>query len=278
VLYYCLSGRYPFGDGTAVEKMMAHQFKPPTPIREVAPGIPDGLATVIDRLLQKAPDARYGDVDELVTALQPYVVMQSRPGSRFGNQTSTRSGGSAHGGSRLPTAPVPRPQPTASAQVPTPQTGPLTPVPATPIPTSDVGFSSRAGASHAGTSHSGASHSGASHSGASHVFGPEAETTRPVRRPIPASRPNPVTRANVLGRIPSAPASQSQVPTAVEAVVPVGLPAGGDDNVPFAEPAGRVTNLDAYRPGGMSFLVKFMIFLTVVISVFIVGKTYLFHS
>ena len=38
VLYYCLTGRYPFPDGTAVEKMMAHQFKQPTPIREVAPG------------------------------------------------------------------------------------------------------------------------------------------------------------------------------------------------------------------------------------------------
>ena len=28
VLYCCLTGRYPFADGTAVEKMMAHQFKP----------------------------------------------------------------------------------------------------------------------------------------------------------------------------------------------------------------------------------------------------------
>src|SRR5207253_976747 len=37
VLYHCLSGRYPFPDGTAVEKMMAHQTKPPTPIRELCP-------------------------------------------------------------------------------------------------------------------------------------------------------------------------------------------------------------------------------------------------
>ena len=28
VLYYCLTGRYPFPEGTAVEKMMAHQHKP----------------------------------------------------------------------------------------------------------------------------------------------------------------------------------------------------------------------------------------------------------
>ena len=35
VLYFCLSGQYPFPDGTAVEKMMAHQFKQPTSIREL---------------------------------------------------------------------------------------------------------------------------------------------------------------------------------------------------------------------------------------------------
>src|SRR5207247_5541173 len=34
VLYYCLTGRYPFPDGSAVEKMMAHQTQQPTPIRE----------------------------------------------------------------------------------------------------------------------------------------------------------------------------------------------------------------------------------------------------
>src|SRR5205814_8534396 len=28
-LYYCLTGRFPFSEGSAVEKMMAHQFKDP---------------------------------------------------------------------------------------------------------------------------------------------------------------------------------------------------------------------------------------------------------
>ena len=38
VLYYCLTGRVPFPEGTAVEKMMAHQTKEPTPITRVRPG------------------------------------------------------------------------------------------------------------------------------------------------------------------------------------------------------------------------------------------------
>lgn len=272
VLYYCLSGRYPFGDGTAVEKMMAHQFKQPIPVREVAPGIPDGLATVIDRLLQKAPDARYGDVDEVVQALQPYAVVPTRPGSRFG----TRPGGSNHG-SRAQSLSVPGSRlqpPAASAQVPTPQTGPLTPVPGTPIPPSGPGFSSRSGASHSGASRSGASHAG-SHSGASHVFGPGAETSQPApRAPIPTVRP---PRAPAI-RLPAAPVSQSQVPTTVESVVPVALPSMATGLAPFAEPAGKVTNLDALQPRGMSLLVKTMIFLTVVIGVFIIGKTFVFQN
>ena len=33
VMYYCLTGRYPFPDGTAVEKMMCHQHKQPTALK-----------------------------------------------------------------------------------------------------------------------------------------------------------------------------------------------------------------------------------------------------
>src|SRR5204863_151721 len=40
VMYYCLTGRYPFPDGSAAEKMMAHQFKEPRPLRELNPEVP----------------------------------------------------------------------------------------------------------------------------------------------------------------------------------------------------------------------------------------------
>src|SRR5262249_45304579 len=60
VLYFFLTGQYPFPEGTAVEKMMAHQHKQPTPVRELNPGIPAGLAEVVERLMQKVPEARYG--------------------------------------------------------------------------------------------------------------------------------------------------------------------------------------------------------------------------
>src|SRR5207253_317228 len=57
VLYYCLAGQYPFADGTAAEKMMAHQFKDPKPIRELVTGLPEGLIAIVERLMQKTPEA-----------------------------------------------------------------------------------------------------------------------------------------------------------------------------------------------------------------------------
>jgi serine/threonine protein kinase len=101
VLYFCLAGQYPFGEGTAVEKMMAHQFKQPTPLREVSKGVPDGLVTVIERLMQKSPDGRYAGVDEVVDALHPFAQEAARRGTTVS---------SPHSGQRA-AAPPPAPHP-----------------------------------------------------------------------------------------------------------------------------------------------------------------------
>jgi serine/threonine protein kinase len=73
VLYYCLAGQYPFPEGTAAEKMMAHQFKQPRPIREIVPNLPEGLVAIVERLMQKSPEARYGSSGEVAEALRPFV-------------------------------------------------------------------------------------------------------------------------------------------------------------------------------------------------------------
>ena len=73
VLYYCLAGQYPFPEGTAAEKMMAHQFKQPRPIREIVPDLPEGLIAIVDRLMQKLPEARYASSSEVAEALRPFV-------------------------------------------------------------------------------------------------------------------------------------------------------------------------------------------------------------
>src|SRR5262245_51449643 len=70
VLYYCLTGQYPFPDGSSAEKMMAHQMKQPTPIRELAPEVPEELVEVIERLMQKTPEKRYPSPADVVEALR----------------------------------------------------------------------------------------------------------------------------------------------------------------------------------------------------------------
>jgi len=149
VLYYCLAGRYPFADGNAVEKMMSHQFKQPTPIRDVVPNVPEGLATVIDRLMQKAPESRFAGVDELVDALTPFAADQSRRGSSFAgshhqNPYATQPSGSRSGGSHFGSRGSAMPIPSSHAGLSSPQTatppGGLTPIPTSPvsrIPTSN---------------------------------------------------------------------------------------------------------------------------------------------
>jgi serine/threonine-protein kinase len=77
VLYFCLTGQYPFPDGTAVDKMMAHQTKSPTPIRDLNPDVPEELTAIVDKLMQKTPEARYDSTLAVVEALRPLAATPS---------------------------------------------------------------------------------------------------------------------------------------------------------------------------------------------------------
>jgi serine/threonine-protein kinase len=118
VMYFCLTGQYPFPDGSAAEKMMAHQFKEPTPVRDLAADVPAELVEVVERLMKKAPEARYANASEVVEALKPLA---------------------GHGGARPrpvvrplpareaapPPQPQPQPQPRAAAAPAQPRPAPI---------------------------------------------------------------------------------------------------------------------------------------------------------
>jgi serine/threonine-protein kinase len=161
VLYYCLTGRVPFPEGSAVEKMMAHQTKDPTPVKELAAEVPDGLAEVVRRLMAKTPEDRYAGTDEVVEAIEPFLgeyagaaaepaaAGASRGGSSFGRPAGRLGGGSNGRMGGLPTppnsratqlpAPVPLPKPPA-----VPAAGPVGPV--GPPASRTGGFPAAAGA------------------------------------------------------------------------------------------------------------------------------------
>jgi serine/threonine protein kinase len=119
LLYFCLTGRVPFPEGSAVEKMMAHQTKEPMAIRELAPDVPEGLVAVVSKLMAKDPAGRYSGCDELVEALEPFLGdinmipggMPSTSRAAGINQSSGRRPGlgGSHGGgsaSKVPGLPV----------------------------------------------------------------------------------------------------------------------------------------------------------------------------
>jgi serine/threonine-protein kinase len=93
VLYYFLTGKYPFPEGSAVEKMMAHQYKQPTPVRDLAPETPEELVEVLERLMQKTPEARYSSSEEVVEALRP-LAASSAPVPALAKQSAGRGGAS----------------------------------------------------------------------------------------------------------------------------------------------------------------------------------------
>ncbi|MCS7015444.1 MAG: protein kinase [Gemmatales bacterium] len=73
VLFYLLSGKYPFIGETAIEKMMAHQTQTPQSLRQLVPEVPDMLETIIQRMLAKKPAERYPNLLHVIQALGPYL-------------------------------------------------------------------------------------------------------------------------------------------------------------------------------------------------------------
>jgi serine/threonine protein kinase len=67
--YFCLTGRTPFGPGTTAQKIIWHQMKEPTPVRELRPEVPEELAAVQAKMMAKAVEERYQTPVEVDEAL-----------------------------------------------------------------------------------------------------------------------------------------------------------------------------------------------------------------
>jgi len=124
VLYFMLTGQVPFAEGNVAEKMMAHQFKQPTPVMELNPETPAELAAVVEKLMRKAPEDRYGHAAAAAEALKP-LASGRRPAPRA---LSSRE---ATSGPRRSSGTLPRPRILGSAPSASPRSvGPSTPTPA----------------------------------------------------------------------------------------------------------------------------------------------------
>ena len=68
--FYALSGEVPFTGPSAAAILVAHVNEPPPPVRSVAPHVPPGVATALDRCLRKDPDRRFSRGEALADALE----------------------------------------------------------------------------------------------------------------------------------------------------------------------------------------------------------------
>jgi len=130
VMYFLLAGRYPFPDGTAVEKMMAHQHKQPASLKGLAPDTPDELVAVVEKLMEKDPANRYASCADLIAALRPLTSGTAPTRHRVTQRVATvRPGAPA---APRPTSPSNQGQPRKAADKPPAQ--PQRPAPAQPAP------------------------------------------------------------------------------------------------------------------------------------------------
>jgi serine/threonine-protein kinase len=93
--YHLLAGVSPFPSRSLAEKLIAHQSKPPRPIRELVPEVPEGVAQILDKMMAKWPEERYQTAADVCAALLPFVerpeLVEGRPNPAAQPQSS-RSG------------------------------------------------------------------------------------------------------------------------------------------------------------------------------------------
>jgi eukaryotic-like serine/threonine-protein kinase len=88
-MYFLLTGKPPFPDGTVAQKLIKHQTVMPKAPNTFDPEIPQGLNDVVMRMMAKNPNNRYATPGEVFDALQPWLqsvnapTANELPGARF---------------------------------------------------------------------------------------------------------------------------------------------------------------------------------------------------
>jgi tRNA A-37 threonylcarbamoyl transferase component Bud32 len=72
-LYFLLTGRVPFPGGTLIDKCVHHALDAPPPLSSLRPGLPAGLAAVVERMMAKRPEDRFPTPAEVFGALRPFA-------------------------------------------------------------------------------------------------------------------------------------------------------------------------------------------------------------
>lgn len=81
-LYYMLTGRPPYPEGTVLQKLLQHQGDAAPDPRELNPEVPAEVAAIVGKMMAKDPMSRYQDAREVVADL---LLVGERLGLRSGS-------------------------------------------------------------------------------------------------------------------------------------------------------------------------------------------------
>jgi serine/threonine protein kinase len=77
--YFLLAGRPPFAGMAVAQKLLYHLMKESIPLRTLRPGIPEGLAAVVEKMMAKDREQRYQDAASIVAALTSWTEAPLAP-------------------------------------------------------------------------------------------------------------------------------------------------------------------------------------------------------
>jgi len=91
-LYYLLSGRVPFDDGSVMHKLKSHAQVEPAPLNSVRDDLPEELVAIAAKMMAKDPDERYLTPSEVADALESFLRTY-RPEGAGSHKHEPSSGG-----------------------------------------------------------------------------------------------------------------------------------------------------------------------------------------
>ncbi len=95
ILFELLTGRTPFMADTMADLCIKIVAEPSPPLSSVLPGAPPGLEAILLKCHEKDPGARYASVEDLASALKPYVMSAQRTVAAGPVMESLRKSGAA---------------------------------------------------------------------------------------------------------------------------------------------------------------------------------------
>jgi serine/threonine protein kinase len=77
--YFLLTGRVPFPGGTALDKLIRHSTERPAPVPQFRNDVPAPVLAILERMIAKKPEERFGTPEQVGDALRPFAVSGPTP-------------------------------------------------------------------------------------------------------------------------------------------------------------------------------------------------------